>query len=171
MAIPKISQQPFQFLFPPLFFSILSLLLHTSFIHPISLPSSLSVSRRSFPSLSLISSHPLHMCSIVLAAHSAPSLLSLRPIPGTLSLQVHRNILCHASGISHTPCYTCILSLLPCLSVSLSLSRSSALIDLPVIVHFNYFLLHRFPPVKPCANEHFRYPLVVLRLGATLTRS
>jgi hypothetical protein len=31
-------------------------------------------------------------------------------------------------------------------------------------------LLHRFPPVKPCANEHFPYPLVILRLGATLTR-
>jgi hypothetical protein len=28
---------------------------------------------------------------------------------------------------------------------------------------------HRFPPVKPCANENFPY-LVILRLGATLTR-
>jgi hypothetical protein len=26
-------------------------------------------------------------------------------------------------------------------------------------------LLHRFPPVKPCANENFSYPLVILRLG------
>jgi hypothetical protein len=31
-------------------------------------------------------------------------------------------------------------------------------------------VLHRFPPVKPCANENFPYPLVILRLGATLTR-
>jgi hypothetical protein len=31
-------------------------------------------------------------------------------------------------------------------------------------------LLHRFPPDKPCANENFPYPLVILRLGATLTR-
>jgi hypothetical protein len=31
-------------------------------------------------------------------------------------------------------------------------------------------LLHRFPSVKPCANENFPYPLVILRLGATLTR-
>jgi hypothetical protein len=31
-------------------------------------------------------------------------------------------------------------------------------------------LLHRFPPLKPCANENFPYPLVLLRLGATLTR-
>jgi hypothetical protein len=29
-------------------------------------------------------------------------------------------------------------------------------------------LLHRFPLVKPCANENFPYPLVILRLGATL---
>jgi hypothetical protein len=58
MAIPNISQH-FQFLFPPLSFPF-----HTSFIHPISLPSSLSISRRSFPSLSLISSHPLHMYSM-----------------------------------------------------------------------------------------------------------
>jgi hypothetical protein len=46
-----------------------------------------------------------------------------------------------------------------------------------VIVHFNYFwnfhvflarqpqdlLLHRFPPVKPCATENFPYPLVILK--------
>jgi hypothetical protein len=31
-------------------------------------------------------------------------------------------------------------------------------------------LLHRYPPLKPCANENFPYPLVILRLGATLTR-
>jgi hypothetical protein len=28
-------------------------------------------------------------------------------------------------------------------------------------------LLHRFPPVKPCANENVPYPLVTLRLCAT----
>jgi hypothetical protein len=56
------------------------------------------------------------------------------------------------------------------------------LVKAMVIVHFNYFwnfafflarqpqdvLLHRFPPVKPCANENFPYPLIILRLGATL---
>jgi hypothetical protein len=31
-------------------------------------------------------------------------------------------------------------------------------------------LLDRFPPLKPCANENFPYPLDILRLGATLTR-
>jgi hypothetical protein len=31
-------------------------------------------------------------------------------------------------------------------------------------------LLHRFPPVKPCASENFPNPLVIVRLGATLTR-
>jgi hypothetical protein len=48
-------------------------------------------------------------------------------------------------------------------------------LKIEVIVHFNYFwnfrvflatqpqdvLLHRFPPVKPCANENFPYPLVI----------
>jgi hypothetical protein len=29
-------------------------------------------------------------------------------------------------------------------------------------------LLDRVPPFKPCANENFPYPLVILRLGATL---
>jgi hypothetical protein len=56
-----------------------------------------------------------------------------------------------------------------------------------VIVHFNYFwnfpvfflarqpqgvFLHRFPPLKPCANENFPYLFVILRhwrdLDATL---
>jgi hypothetical protein len=42
-----------------------------SFVHPISLPSSLSISPHSFASLSLISLLPFHMCSIVsLSPHS-----------------------------------------------------------------------------------------------------
>jgi hypothetical protein len=44
---------------------ILSLLFHISFIHLISLPSSFSISPRSFLSLSLISPYPLHVYSII----------------------------------------------------------------------------------------------------------
>jgi hypothetical protein len=48
-----LSKETFFFLYP------------TSFIHPISIPSSFSISPRFFLSLSLISPHPLHICSIV----------------------------------------------------------------------------------------------------------
>jgi hypothetical protein len=145
MAIPKTSQHNlFEFVFPPLSFSPLRHLFHPSYP---SFPSSLSISRRSLPSFFLISSHPLHMCSIVslslghilhlLSSLSVQYLFSLSlfvpasesrhhfPFFRTLSPQVHRNILCHASLDS------LILSLLSCLSVSLSLSLSSAHIHLP----------------------------------------
>jgi hypothetical protein len=64
VTIPK-KEITFFFLFSPLFFSIVSLLFHISFIHPIRFRL-LSISPRSFLSLSLslISPHPLHMCSI-----------------------------------------------------------------------------------------------------------
>jgi hypothetical protein len=86
---------------PPLFFSILSLLFHMSFIHPIFLPFSLSISSRSFASS--LSHYTAY------APHPGPSLFFFRPIPvlslfvptseRSLSPQVHRNILCHASLI------------------------------------------------------------------------
>jgi hypothetical protein len=72
-----------------------------SFIHPIFLPSSLSISSRSFASS--LSHYTAY------APHPGPSLFFFRPIPvlslfvptseRSLSPQVHRNILCHASLI------------------------------------------------------------------------
>jgi hypothetical protein len=67
----------------PLYFSILSLLFHISFIHPISLPSSFGISPRSFLCLSHFATFIPHVfnCLSLLIAHSAPSFLSFRPLP------------------------------------------------------------------------------------------
>jgi hypothetical protein len=134
----------YYFLSPPLSFSILSLLFHVSFIHPIFLPSSFSISPRYFPSLSLISPpsipHVLDRLSL-LVAHPAPSLLSFRPIyllslssfPHlnlaiiflSLALSVHRSFgISFFTHLSYSLLYlgSLILSLLSCLAVSLSLS-------------------------------------------------
>jgi hypothetical protein len=81
----------------------LSLLFHTSFIHPIPLPSSLSISRCSLPSLSLISSHPLHMCSIVsLSSGHILHLLSSLSILFSLSLRSCILITPSFSFLSHS---------------------------------------------------------------------
>jgi hypothetical protein len=106
----------FSFYPPPPCFSILSLLFHISFIHPVSLPSSFHISPRSFLSFSRISLNPFHImlnCFFLHIAHSAPSFLFFCPIPifsllvptsischhfsffCTLSSQVLRNFLCH----------------------------------------------------------------------------
>jgi hypothetical protein len=87
----------------PLYFSILSLLFHISFIHPISLPSSFGISPLSFLSLSHFATSIPHVfnCLSLLIAHSAPSFLSfcfLSSFPRltyTVSPQVLRNFLCH----------------------------------------------------------------------------
>jgi hypothetical protein len=151
--IPKnIINLTFFFYSAPLSFAILSLLFHTSLIHPISLPSSLSISRRSFPSLSLISSHPLHMCSTVslswrhilhlLSSPSVQYLFSLSSFPHlNLAIIFLSFALClprysGTSSVMHFSCFllyleSLILSLLFCLSVSLFLSLSSAHIHLP----------------------------------------
>jgi hypothetical protein len=67
MTNTKITITKFNIFSPPRSSSILSLLFHIFFIHLISLPSSFSISLRSFLSLSLISLHPFHMCSIPLS--------------------------------------------------------------------------------------------------------
>jgi hypothetical protein len=63
VTIPK-KKITFFFLFSPLFFSIVSLLCHISFIHPIPFSSAQYFSPFFSLPLSLISPHPLHMCSI-----------------------------------------------------------------------------------------------------------
>jgi hypothetical protein len=63
VTIPK-KEITFFFLFSPLFFSIVSLLFHISFIHPIPFSSAQYFSPFFSLPLSLISPHPLHMCSI-----------------------------------------------------------------------------------------------------------
>jgi hypothetical protein len=79
ISIPK--KNHFSFYPQPLSFSILSLLFHISFIHPISLPSSLSISPRSFLSISHFATSIPHVlnCLSLLIAHSAHSFLSFRP--------------------------------------------------------------------------------------------
>jgi hypothetical protein len=58
-----------------------------SFIHLISLPSSFSISPRSFSSLNLISLHPFHVCSIVsLSSLHILQLLSLSSIQYLVSV-------------------------------------------------------------------------------------
>jgi hypothetical protein len=84
----------------------MSFLFHIFFIHPISLPASFRISPRSFLSLSLLSLHPFHTCSIasLFIAHSAPSFLSFHPIP-VFSLLVH------TSKYRHHFSFSCTLSL------------------------------------------------------------
>jgi hypothetical protein len=108
-----------------------------SFIHPISLSSSFSISPRCFLSLSLISiSHVLN-CLFLLIAHSAPSFLSSHPTPVFFLLTIifiyFALSLPRCSGTSSVRrlTFSLILSLLSCLSVSLSLSLSSTFIHLP----------------------------------------
>jgi hypothetical protein len=143
--------------FPSLFFPFFSK--YISFINPICLPSSFSISSRSFSSL--VSLHPFHMSSIVflflLIAHSA-HLLSSSSIQYLFSLSSfsHLNLaviflslaLPRYSRISCViyPSY-CLLyhdsllpSLLSCLSVSLSLSLSSTLIHFPSALNLFPFL-------------------------------
>jgi hypothetical protein len=140
----------------PLYFSILPLLFHISFIHPISLPSSFGISPRSFLSLSHFATSIPHVfnCLSLLIAHSAPSFLSFRPLPG-FSLLVPTSTLTiifffHLHSLSpsipefpHTPLIlpvyldSLIPALLSCLSVSLSLSRSSTFIHLPFALNLS----------------------------------
>jgi hypothetical protein len=106
----------------PLFsFSILSLLFHISFIHPISLPSSFCISPHSFAPLFHFATSIPHVlyCLSLLIAYSASSFLSFHPIlfslssfphlnlafiflSCTLSPQVLRNFLCHTPLILPT---------------------------------------------------------------------
>jgi hypothetical protein len=145
----------FVFYPPPLFF-ILSLLFHIFFIHPISLPSSFSISPSS--SFSLISPDPFHMCSIVsLASYHVLHLLSSPSVQYLFSLSSfpHLNLAIiflslafsvrRYSGISpviHLSYFLfcldfLILSLLCCLSVSLSLSLSSIFIYLLFVLNLS----------------------------------
>jgi hypothetical protein len=100
-------------------------------------------------------------------------------------------LLCHLSKVIKIACYSCqilklfliIVFLITVLSINNYLTLKFvfwnwSLFTLTSSGIFPFFLarqpqgvlLHRFPPVKPCANENFPYPLVILRLGATLTR-
>jgi hypothetical protein len=100
----NVKKRHFSLYSPPRSFSILSLLFHISFIHPISLQSSLSISPRSFPSpLSHFAASVPHVLDrlTLLAAHSAPLLFSLSLFvsgisPSFFSLShPPRNFLCH----------------------------------------------------------------------------
>jgi hypothetical protein len=143
----------------PLSFSTLSLLFHISFIHPLALPSSFTISPRSFLSLSL-SFHYIHstwaqFSLSLFIAHSAPSFLSFHPIPVfslliptsksrhhfsffcTLSPQVFQNFLCHTPLI--LPVVSGFFDSFPSslLIWSLSLSHSSSFIHLPFALNLS----------------------------------
>jgi hypothetical protein len=134
----------FNFYAPPLSFFILSLLFHISFIHLISLWSSLSISLLSHFATSI--PHVLH-CLFLLVTHSAPSFLFFDPIP-PLSSFPHLNpaIIFPSFALSllcHTPLYfllyldSLIFSLISCLSVSSSLSLRSTFIHLPFALNLS----------------------------------
>jgi hypothetical protein len=142
-------------------------------MHPVSLPSSFSISSRSFASLSLISPHPLHIWSIVslssrhilypLASSSVQYLfspssflhLNLAIIFLSLALSLFRYTeTSSVMHLSYSLLYldSLILSLLSCLSVSLSLS--SALIHLP-----SALILSTSPLAYPFLLQYFSLSL------------
>jgi hypothetical protein len=92
----KKTKNHFSFYPPSLPFSILSLLFHISFIHPISLPYLFTISPRSFLSFSLISLHPFHpVHSIAVFSLLVATSKSRHHFSFFLSPQVLRNFLCH----------------------------------------------------------------------------
>jgi hypothetical protein len=127
----QLQKQNITFLFypPRLSISILSLLFHISFIHLISPPSSFSISFRSFLSLSLISPHQLHMCSIVSLSsrhilHLFSSSVQYLPV---LSLSLPLSLFPHLN-----------LAII-FLSFALSLARYTGTSS---VTHFSYSLLY-----------------------------
>jgi hypothetical protein len=130
------NKKRFSFYPPHLSFSILFLLFHIFFIHPISLPSSFS--RYFSPFLSLPLSHfamsipHILNCLSLFIAHSAPSFLSFHPIPvffysfphlNSFALSLPRYFgISFVIHLSYSLLYldSLILSLLSYLSVSLS---------------------------------------------------
>jgi hypothetical protein len=153
----------------PLSFSTLSLLFHISFIHPLSLPSSFSISPRSFLSLSLsfgyIHSTWAQFSLSLFIAHSAPSFLSFHPIPvfslliPTSKSRHHFSFFCtlsprysRISSVTHLSYFllyldSLILSLLPCLS---------GLCPFHIALHSSIFLLLL---IFPLLHWHTRFSL------------
>jgi hypothetical protein len=151
-----------KFFLSPTSFLFHSVPLFLYLVHPAYLPSGfIRYFSSSFLSFSFryIHSTCAQLSLFLLVAHSAPSFLSFRPIPVfsllvstsisrhhfslfcTVSPQVLRNFLCYTPSL--------ILSLLSCLSVSLSLSISSTFIHLSFASVFPLFHWHTLSSLSP----------------------
>jgi hypothetical protein len=111
----------------PIFFSILSLLFHISFIHPISLPSSLRALFPSSLSFRYIHSTRARLSLSLFITHSAPSFLSFHPIP-VLSLLVptsksrhHFSLSCTLSPQVYIDSFLLVLAFVPFTQLSFAL--------------------------------------------------
>jgi hypothetical protein len=157
----------------PLSFSILALLFHISFIHPISLPPSLSISPSplpSFLSFRRIHSPRARSSLFFLAAHPSPSLFSFRPIP-VLSLLVPTSKSRH-HFICHTPLTLLVVPRFSNSRPSLFLVRVFVLLA-QLRTHLSSFRSHSFHfltgiSVPPAVPLSLLLILVLFRLSIAL---